>query len=160
MGLDMYLYLQKYETCSKWNGTENYEKKFKSFYPKELTEFKVDIDKRNFLSKETKYQVGYWRKANAIHEWFVRNCGDDIDECQEIYIGHDDLENLLNTCELVLKDHSKAKELLPTQEGFFFGSQDYDEWYFQDIEYTRDLLKKILDSGLAKTYDVIYQASW
>jgi hypothetical protein len=27
-----------------------------------------------------------------------------------------------------------AKALLPTQEGFFFGSQDYDQWYLEDLE--------------------------
>jgi hypothetical protein len=35
-----------------------------------------------------------------------------------------------------------AKELLPTQAGFFFGSTDYDEYYYEDLVYTRDLLDK------------------
>lgn len=47
-------------------------------------------------------QVGYWRKANAIHAWFVRECGKGVDECQEIYVPREKLEELLNTVETVL----------------------------------------------------------
>ena len=30
-------------------------------------------------------------------------------------------------------DEETSKELLPTQSGFFFGSTDYDEWYYEDM---------------------------
>src|SRR3954454_9104166 len=36
----------------------------------------------------------------------------------------------------VIADPSVAKELLPTQDGFFFGSTDYDQWYMDDIHET------------------------
>ena len=47
---------------------------------------------------------------------------------------------------MVLEDTSVARSLLPTQDGFFFGSEEYDQWYWEDLEYTRDQLTRILDS--------------
>jgi hypothetical protein len=34
--------------------------------------------------------------------------------------------------------------LLPTQEGFFSGSTNYDQWYFDDITFTKETLEKLL----------------
>ena len=158
MGLDMYLYAEKYESCGSWHN--NYEKKKKNFYPKKLESFQNNIDQRNFLSKEVFYQIGYWRKANALHKWFVDNCAEGEDDCRKVYVSKEQLESLLSLCEEILKDHSKANELLPTQSGFFFGGLEYDEWYFQDLKYTRDLIKSILDANILKEYEIYYQASW
>lgn len=160
MGLDMYLYVNKYESCSQFD--DDYKQKKDTFYPEELKVFK--IDERNFMSKETLYQVGYWRKANAIHNWIVQNCADGKDECQQIFLSVEDLEELHDLVVRVLDNHDLASELLPTVGGFFFGSLDYDEWYFYHLEYTKELLEKLLafmqDEKLYKTYDVVYQASW
>jgi hypothetical protein len=61
----------------------------------------------------------------------------------------------------VLEDHSKASELLPTAIGFFFGSTDYDEWYFKDLEYTKEVIGKIVDNWEALEYwDFYYSSSW
>ena len=45
-----------------------------------------------------------------------------------------------------IKDPSVAKELLPTMSGFFYGSEDYDQFYIWDVRYTMEKLEKILDS--------------
>lgn len=169
MGLDMYLYLRKYESACSWE--KDYAEKRGSFYPSELKSFADEIDKHNFMSKETSFQIGYWRKANAIHSWFVKNCADGVDECQKIYVDESKLKELLGNVEEILeakeegeKDISeKAKALLPTQSGFFFGGTDYDEWYFEDLKYTKGLLKNVLgflESKEGAKYDIIYQASW
>lgn len=102
--------------------------------------------------------VFYWRKANAIHAWFVDNCADGVDECQHIDVSYDQLCQLRDLCKQVLDDHSKAEELLPTQEGFFFGSTEYDEWYFEYIENTYNMLKEELDHQYPSDY--VYRASW
>jgi hypothetical protein len=56
---------------------------------------------------------------------------------------------------MVLENPKKAHELLPTRAGFFFGSTDYDEWYFKDVEDVRKQFKKLLD-GFNEDTDVIY----
>ena len=42
--------------------------------------------------------VGYWRKANQIHNWFVENVQDGIDDCGTYEVTEKQLVNLLNTC--------------------------------------------------------------
>ena len=53
-----------------------------------------------------------------------------------------------------------CEELLPTQSGFFFGSTEYDEWYIDDIKYTRDRLQAILDLLDFDKWDIYYSSSW
>lgn len=157
MGLDMYLYLSKYE--------DDIANKVEHFYPQELNVFEKAQRRHNFVSKSTSYQVGYWRKDNAIHNFFVEECADGIDNCQRIYVSIDKIEELKELCEKVLKDHSLAPELLPTCEGFFFGGTEYDEWYFDGLKYTVELLDNVLkvvkeQEEKHNYYDIYYQASW
>lgn len=162
MGLDMYLYLRKYESCSKWS-TKDFEKKKKEFYPEELKELGDNIAKNNFMTKHTEYQVAYWRKANQIHSYFVENCADGEDDCRPVYVGLRKLKELVSLCREVIENPKKAEDILPTQDGFFFGSVEYDECYEQDLEYTVEQLEpiiKFLESPEGKDYDVIYRASW
>lgn len=156
MGLDMYLYFRKYDSILSIDGID-----IDGFYPPELDVFAREHFKRNFLSKTTDYQIGYWRKANAIHKWIVDNCADGVDECQTIYIIDEQLEELYGRVCKVLDDPAKAKSLLPTSEGFFFGGLEYDDWYFDNLKYTKDLLERVMDFLKEhKDYSVVYEASW
>lgn len=48
-------------------------------------------------------QVGYWRKANEIHNWFVENVQDGIDDCDYHHeVTKEILEELLDICQTVL----------------------------------------------------------
>lgn len=51
-------------------------------------------------------EVGYWRKANAIHKWFVDNVQNGEDNCEAYEVYKEALEKLLNNCCTVL---SKCK---------------------------------------------------
>jgi len=58
----------------------------------------------------------------------------------------------------IIADPSVASALLPTQEGFFFGMTDYDQYYYENLKYTREILTKELaekDDG-----DFCYRSSW
>ena len=46
-------------------------------------------------------EVGYWRKANAIHKWFVDNIQDGEDDCGYYEVAPEQLEELLNICKLI-----------------------------------------------------------
>jgi len=46
--------------------------------------------------------VGYWRKANAIHKWFVDNVQEGEDDCKEYYVSFEKLQGLLETVNTVL----------------------------------------------------------
>ena len=108
-------------------------------------------------------EVGYWRKGNQIHKWFVDNCQNGIDECQMVVVKKENLEELLVICLDIInnKDNkSLAKRELPTQNGFFFGGTEYDEYYFQEIESTIEILKKVLEETNFEENVITYQSSW
>ena len=87
----------------------------------------------------------YWRKVNQVLRWFETHCANGvIENLEPIKVTTYDLMNLLKDVNAVLTDHSKAEELLPTTSGFFFGGTEYDEWYFEGLEYTRKELETAL----------------
>lgn len=48
-------------------------------------------------------QVGYWRKSNEIHNWFVENVQDGVDDCcYHDEVTRETLEELLDICKRVL----------------------------------------------------------
>ena len=49
------------------------------------------------------YTVAYWRKANAIHKWFVDNVQNGVDNCQRSWVSIDQLNELLSVCHEVVK---------------------------------------------------------
>jgi hypothetical protein len=109
-------------------------------------------------SYEVKVPAAYWRKANAIHDYIVRMHGDDTDGSREIELSSADLKELARLCKEVLADHSKAEELLPTASGFFFGSSEYDDYYYEDLRET----VRMLEAGLVghEGEFFTYRASW
>ena len=53
-----------------------------------------------------------------------------------------------------------CEELLPRVNGFFFGDQEYTQWYYDDLVYTKEILEKILKEHDFKNYYIYYCASW
>ena len=158
MGLDMYLYLEKYQSRLPIKGEDT-----EGFYPPELKDIQKSHEKIGHLSKMTKYKVGYWRKVNCVHQFFVDRCANGEDDCRPVYVGLEELEELKTRCEKVLKKHALAEDLLPTQEGFFFGSQEYDEYYFHDLQYTLDIINPVIDflrNENNTSWSCYYEASW
>lgn len=102
-------------------------------------------------------EIGYWRKANQIHAWFVKNVQDGEDECRPHDVSREQLAALLALVEVVLADPPGAPALLPTQAGFFFGNTDYDDDYIADLEHTRDVLTTAL---ALEDADFSYRSSW
>lgn len=104
----------------------------------------------SYLRPTISVNIAYWRKANAIHEWFVEHCGDDVDECQDIDVSLDDLRELKDICERILQapnDINLMESLLPPQDGFFFGGTDLNDEgtlnaYLEDVRYTNDMLSE------------------
>jgi hypothetical protein len=113
-----------------------------------------------YLYEKQVHQVAYWRKANAIHGWII-NQTNAIDDCTPITLRKQDLYELRELCIKVLESNSKdlAEELLPPTQGFFFGSSEVNDWYWEDIKETIDKLNDVLEQSVDDA-EFEYQASW
>ena len=150
MGLDMYLQAEMY--VSEFNERDKaVEEAIRQNVPFGLGEFRP---------KNVTFELAYWRKANAIHGWFVENVQEGKDDCGDYYVSPDKLKELKESCEKVLGNTKLAKELLPTTKGFFFGDYSYDEYYDRDLERTVEVLDKILSNPESKNWWIQYHSSW
>ena len=161
MGLDQYLTAKKY--VSKWNYSNDYKDKtitqeFQDLIPMDTP----DITKYASSGITVEYPVGYWRKANAIHNYFVQTVGGGVDECQEMWVSRELLRDLRERCQDVVTSDNmeeKAQEIgLETVSGFFFGDNEYSEWYKDDLLLTIEIIDHVLT--LPEEYSLHYQASW
>ena len=158
MGLDMYLSANFSARAFVWPENMNSD----SYITNEFIERSDSIDEtiaaqglptdlpieHQWNHYSVSYPVAKWRKANAIHKWFIDNCNDGRDNsCDDIYVNIDHLKELLATIKLILKSKDRKKaatEHLPPCSGFFYGSTDIDNYYFQDLEYTQRRLEAII----------------
>jgi len=179
MGLDMYLEKRIYIGA-------NYEHrniKGTIDIKQDKKKIKINFDKISEITE----QAGYWRKANAIHNWFVQNVQEGNDNCADYYVSQKQLKELKDLCEKVIKSLKKSKtktikvesgwangkktfinekvfldttladKLLPTQEGFFFGSTDCNKWYLEELENTVEILDEAIKDETSSFY---YSSSW
>jgi len=162
MGLDMYLNVS--ERITNWNfekETKGNNDRFDAII--EASGLKVRDANPVLTLSNTEI---YWRKANQIHGWFINNCaGGEDNNCEDIKVSRDDLVELYDTCTVLLNSKSRelAMEMLPPTPGFFFGTYEIDDWYWQDIEETHTKLGELLDRITEENkwnYEIEYYASW
>ena len=151
MGLDMYLYKKTY--VKQWDHIKPDDQFQVTVTRGGETYDNIKPQRVTFITEE----VGYWRKFNALHNWFVTECADGVDECQEIWVTRDNFEQLQEILHKIQLDNSLADELLPTTDGFFFGGTEYGEYYFEQVAKTLELIEQILAE---ETGDFYYRASW
>lgn len=88
------------------------------------------IDELNDIDCENFEFLAYFRKVNFLFEFFSGSLNED--ETTAV-ITRWEMEELIEKCEFVLNNRDKASEILPTCDGFFFGSLDYDDYYFESV---------------------------
>jgi hypothetical protein len=107
-------------------------------------------------------EITSWRKANAIHKWFVDNVQNGVDDCGYYKVTKEHLIQLHNACNDILNDNNLAEHLLPTQGGFFFGMTEYNDWYYNDLKETKSEINYILEfkSYVFEGDGLYYYSSW
>ena len=170
MGLDSYL-MGKVYVGSKWHKSKGNIKVSKKY---NFRDIKDDFKEYNLYPAKNItyiiYEVGYWRKSNWIHKWFVDNVQGGEDNCEEYKVSKEQLLELRGICVELLKtkDTGLAQIKLPAQSGFFFGATSENDYKYFWQEYWQDLKDtiKIIDNALAfldrYEYDasIYYRASW
>ena len=126
---------------------------------------KMKIDGETCSHEIKLEEVGYWRKQNAIHSWFVKIVQRGVDNCAMYSFPESMLKNLLKLCKQVLDNPTveNAMALLPTKKGFFFGGTDltdeYElEYYLDGLKYTVKMIEELLADNKYDYY--CYQSSW
>lgn len=164
MGLDMYL------TKRTYIGAEYEHREVRGKIDITIKGEPVTIDFNRVHTIIEK--VGYWRKANQIHNWFVQNVQGGHDNHDEYRVSREQFQNLLDDINTVLNakgyddEADVIEDLLPTHDGFFFGSTEIGEWYWGDLEYTKNLIQTVLNEidEVEKNNHIYvtfyYQASW
>ena len=84
------------------------------------------------------------------------NFDDEVQNLRHIRVTKENLISLVEVCKKVLEQPDLAPSLLPTSSGFFFGSSEYDEWYFEDLKMTVEGLEKVISETDWKTQDIYY----
>jgi hypothetical protein len=158
VGLDMFLMAKKYISGIDWDAgrSEN-----GGFVTSELYKDIVKIAGLESIATDdtgayVEVSVGYWRKANQIHGWFVDNVQEGRDDCNEYPVERRQLEELRTLCKAAIanKDHGD----LPPVSGFFFGSNEIDDWYWNKLEDTVEILDRVL--SYPDDIRFYYQSSW
>lgn len=165
MGLDMYLHAKRYVNKINWQALNDTPSlsysdpaailpQFKSVVESaELSDLATDV-----AGAEVSVTCAYWRKANQIHNWFVQNVQRGQDDCREYYVSRENLQALREACRKALFNKD-PQELMPV-EGFFFGSSDVDQYYWEDIKHTIKKLDKIINHKDFNDLSFYYQSSW
>jgi hypothetical protein len=143
MGLDMYLNAKRF----LWHNENELAEKVLEAFP----------EVKGKRVKEVIVEAIYWRKANAIHDWFVKNVQEGDDNCGYYWVGREQLEELR---QLILEALDKKDgTILPPCQGFFFGSDKIDEYYWEDLRRTEAELAKVLEE-FPSGWDFEYHSSW
>lgn len=143
MGLDMYLHAERYVSSKALfdeDDPSNFAQLLETYGEGGVAEAAVAV---SFPSANVAFTVAYWRKANQIHSWFVRECQDGRDECQKTYVPREKLDELRSLCLRVLAE--KDEDL-------------YDDWYWQDLKSTVKQLDRVL--SLPDNWTIYYRSSW
>lgn len=105
MGLDMYL--------TKETDVKNWDRLAKK------DRYKINARRGGKLCKHIKSErvsrimedVGYWRKANDVHNWLVRNVQNNVDDCGRYHVTEKNLIALRAYCVDCLEGFITADEV-------------------------------------------------
>ncbi len=165
MGLDMYLSARKYVEKIDWKALQESDERdyAAATLPQwndvvEASGMSHIADKNDIYGVSVSVNAAYWRKVNAVHKWFVDNVQGGEDDCGNYYVSKDKLKELRETCRQAL--FAKDPSLLPPQAGFFFGSYDIDEWYWEDIKRTIKKLDRLFELPDFDQLSFYYTSSW
>lgn len=131
--------------------------------------------------------MGYWRKANAIHNWIIDNVADGVDDCKEVYFSEEDMKELLDICKKVLAkskmkkgeiqvgtQYKDGKETPMMEDGEYVEDSSVAEellptasgFFFGGTEYDQYYIEdvkhtvEVLETALKESGDYYYSASW
>ena len=157
---------------AKANTTE-YDNVYKSIFPTGIAKYtpfsfkytkmcdsiKPYSEVENFFNEFKKWYFAptdaYFYKVNVVYNFFEHKLVDE-----QCFVTLSDINELIQRAEEVLEDKSRAAELLPTRSGFFFGSTDYNDYYFDNLKKIIDTMEKLKTDYNEDTDIIFVSMSW
>lgn len=100
--------------------------------------------KGNFIDLRIE-DVGYWRKANAIHAWFVDNVQNGEDDCEPYEVSKEQLMKLYLICKTIITESELAPHEIVTGERFNDETGEWEKIYVDGYIITNpELAAKLL----------------
>lgn len=117
------------------------------------------VEKVNRKNSQIREELMYWRKFNALHNWFVQNVQGGVDDCEMYQFNKEHIIKLVDCLKETLE--TKNSDKFQPVGGFFFGSTEVDEYYWEEVKRTlnkfEDLLQYFDWDG---EWELCYQSSW
>lgn len=140
MGLDIHIDLANRKELEEVQAknkaiSERNDKAYQEHGEKAQYEAAIELNPKNSF---------YFRKFNALVEWANNNVG-NVENCESVELTRTHIELLQNTLNNLTPENCATK--FPTCEGFFFGSQEYDQWYWEDVESAKEMCAEILETA-------------
>lgn len=154
----MYLNASKHVHKVNWQDSTAKQLAVNPEFTTLMTMTKLDHVQSDIYGASVEVVCAYWRKSNAIHNWFVENVQEGKDDCGVYYVSVDNLKTLRDLCQRVIDE--KRPSLLMPREGFFFGSTDINEYYWEDMKESVVKLDRVLNLPDIDDLSFSYHSSW
>ena len=131
---------EKYKDCTmkEWCGIDisEVDMSLVAEYSKErITRYYSWDEEKKYGHESFIEMVGYWRKANHIHNWFVENIQGGNDDCGKYEVTKEQLEELLKVCKTVLNSSTLVGGKIVNGQRMVNGER---ENIYEDGEYVAD----------------------
>lgn len=138
-------------SLEEWCGVDE-----KDLPPKEDLEHLISLarprtyawdHKRKYERVKLNEGVAYWRKANAVHKWFVFNIQDDEDDCQyHREVTKENLEELRDICKKILEECVLIKGKVKNGYRIDKNGKEVPNWQEGLVVANPEICKKLLPS--------------
>lgn len=160
MGLDIYFHKRNADKYNKVVEEANQKsddfwiewlkKRLATPNPDSLRKY-IDMAKASYISDMANIEVAYFRKVNFLMSFFNYE-----GNCEDKRISKEEVEALLDACEREVK----GEEVLEPTAGFFFGSTDRDEFFYEQISDVIEKFTNILNETDWESEEVYMYCWW
>lgn len=117
------------------------------------------VERVNRKNSQIREELMYWRKFNALHNWFVQNVQGGVDDREMYQFNKEHIIKLVDCLKEILETENSDK--FQPVSGFFFGSTEVDEYYWEEVKRTLNKFEELLQSfDWDGEWELCYQSSW
>lgn len=155
------------DTLEEWCGTPESKLPHKyivNYYREFFIERTLFSEIRGFYEEYSLFEhVARIAKANQIFAWFAKNVMHDAEKMKYYVVSQEQIVELFYACKKVVDEGiDAAKEVLPIMEdqGYFFGTDNYNEIYMDQVRDMMEILECIIQTTDFEKETIYINAIW